>query len=75
MRFIAQGNLCGIPGIVVPVGYSSDKKKLPISLLIQARHWEEDMIIRLARSCEAMVRHKRPKIFYDILGMASKESR
>lgn len=74
MRFITQGNLCGIPGITVPVGYSNEKR-LPISLLIQARHWEEDMIIRLARSCEAMVSHRRPKIYYDIIEMAKKEAR
>jgi Asp-tRNA(Asn)/Glu-tRNA(Gln) amidotransferase A subunit family amidase len=72
MRFIAHGNFCGIPGIAVPVGYSADKK-LPIALLIQTRHWEEDVILRIAKACEALVPHRKPMIYYDIMELASKE--
>jgi Asp-tRNA(Asn)/Glu-tRNA(Gln) amidotransferase A subunit family amidase len=73
MRFIYHGNLCGIPGIAVPVGYSATNKNLPISLLVQARHWEEDIILRMARACEGNVSHKKPMIYYNILDLASKE--
>jgi Asp-tRNA(Asn)/Glu-tRNA(Gln) amidotransferase A subunit family amidase len=73
MRFIYHGNLCGIPGIAVPVGYSATNKNLPISLLVQARHWEEDIILRIARACEGNVSHKKPMIYYNILDLASKE--
>ncbi|CAJ1966504.1 unnamed protein product [Cylindrotheca closterium] len=78
MRYIYHGNLCGIPGVAVPVGYSeknkaSGSKELPISLLIQARHWEEDTILKVARCCESNVSHKKPKVYYDILEMAKAE--
>lgn len=73
MRYIYHGNLCGIPGVAIPVGYSSSNKDLPISLLIQARHWEEDVIMRVARCCEESVTYKKPAVFYDILEMAKAE--
>ena len=72
MRFIYHGNLCGIPGVVVPVGYSH-VGKLPISIQIQARHWDENLILRVAKSCEVFVVHKKPMVYHDILGLASKE--
>ncbi|CAJ1966505.1 unnamed protein product [Cylindrotheca closterium] len=80
MRYVYHGNLCGIPGVAVPVGYSeknkaSGIKELPISLLIQARHWEEDTILKVARCCESNVSHKKPKVYYDILEMAKAEPR
>lgn len=73
MRYIYHGNLCGIPGVAVPIGYSATNKNLPISLLVQAGHWEEDIILRVARACEANVSRKKPMIYYDILDLASKE--
>mmetsp|Transcript_5751 Transcript_5751/g.13536 ORF Transcript_5751/g.13536 Transcript_5751/m.13536 type:complete len:607 (+) Transcript_5751:144-1964(+) len=75
MRYIYHGNLCGIPGVAVPVGYSESNKNLPVSLLIQARHWEEDVIMKVARSCEANVAHKKPHVHYDIIEMAKAEPR
>merc|ERR1711935_777158 len=75
MRYIYHGNLCGIPGVAVPVGYSAESENLPISLLIQARHWEEDTILRVARACEANVAHKKPMVHYDILELAKAEPR
>ncbi|KAL3935330.1 MAG: hypothetical protein SGBAC_009129 [Bacillariaceae sp.] len=88
MRYIYHGNLCGIPGVAVPVGYSSsnnnnnnnnnnkNNKNLPVSLLIQARHWEEDVLMQVAQACEAnVVEHKKPKVHFDILEMAKAEPR
>ncbi|KAL3935329.1 MAG: hypothetical protein SGBAC_009128 [Bacillariaceae sp.] len=75
MRYIYHGNLCGIPGVAVPVGYSASNKDLPISLLIQARHWEEDVIMKVARCCEANVAHQKPEVYYDILELAKAEPR
>lgn len=73
MRYIYHGNLCGIPGVAVPIGYSTTEKNLPVSLLIQARHWEEDVILKVARHCEAKVLHKKPQVHYDILELAKAE--
>ncbi|CAJ1966503.1 unnamed protein product [Cylindrotheca closterium] len=75
MRFIYHGNLCGIPGVAVPVGYTSSNKELPISLLIQARHWEEDTIMKVARCVESNVSQKKPAMYYDVLELAKGEPR
>jgi len=72
MRFIYHGNLCGIPGVVVPIGYSR-REKLPISLQIQAPHWDEDIILGVAKSLESFVVREKPMVFFDIMEMASKE--
>mmetsp|Transcript_19401 Transcript_19401/g.39914 ORF Transcript_19401/g.39914 Transcript_19401/m.39914 type:complete len:631 (-) Transcript_19401:1613-3505(-) len=70
MRFIVHGNFVGIPGIAVPVGY--DANDLPISLQFQASHWNENLILRLAKATEGIVPNgiKKPGLYYSILDQA-----
>jgi len=47
MKYMILGNFTGIPGLVFPIGY--DGNGLPISILLQAGHWREDLLFRLAK--------------------------
>jgi Asp-tRNA(Asn)/Glu-tRNA(Gln) amidotransferase A subunit family amidase len=74
MKYVVLGNLVGIPGIVVPVGYShggeGQKGQLPIGVQFQSLHWQEDVIFRLANTIEKEFTTKKrpfPQVFYDIL--------
>ena len=54
MKYMLMGNMTGIPGIVFPIEYDNDgdvgeATGLPISILLQASHWREDLLFRLAR--------------------------
>ncbi|KAL6009930.1 hypothetical protein ACLOJK_000361 [Asimina triloba] len=72
MRFVAAGNLLGLPAISVPVGH--DKQGLPIGLQLIGRPWGEATILRLAYAVEELCFkfRNRPSIFYDILGVRTK---
>ncbi|KGL76625.1 Fatty acid amide hydrolase, partial [Tinamus guttatus] len=66
MRFMQLGNFTGIPGLVVPVGYSA--AGLPINLQIMTKWWDEAMLLRIGLKLEQF-RHqtKKPSVYYDIL--------
>ncbi|XP_072178312.1 uncharacterized protein [Diadema setosum] len=66
MRFAPLGNLSGIPGLAVPVGY--DAKNLPIGLQIMGPWWEENRILRVGAVLERMLKKKhQPQVYFDIL--------
>ena len=65
VRFTVLGNMTGVPGIAIPVGY--DSNNLPISLQLMASWWREDLLFILASQIEKRVAKRKPKIFYDIL--------
>ncbi|OQR99666.1 glutamyl-tRNA(Gln) amidotransferase subunit A [Thraustotheca clavata] len=65
MKYMILGNLVGIPGITVPIGLSKDG--LPISIQLQAAHWNEDTLFQLARVIEAQCPVAKPAIYYSIL--------
>ena len=48
--FTLSANLAGIPGISVPCGFSS--KGLPIGLQIMGRHFNEEMLLKIAYNFE-----------------------
>lgn len=67
MRYMQLANLTGIPALVVPVGYSASK--LPISLQIMAKWWDEALLFRIGLHLEKF--HEttvKPVIYYDIIG-------
>ncbi|XP_065648622.1 uncharacterized protein LOC105843892 isoform X3 [Hydra vulgaris] len=64
-RFSTLGNLTGIPSISVPVGYSSNK--LPISLMVQASWWREDLVYRVSHALEECCKIRQPDVYYDVL--------
>jgi aspartyl-tRNA(Asn)/glutamyl-tRNA(Gln) amidotransferase subunit A len=45
------GNLTGMPALVLPMGFATGPK-LPISLQIMARHFNEPLIYRVAAAYE-----------------------
>ncbi|XP_031562429.1 fatty acid amide hydrolase-like [Actinia tenebrosa] len=65
MRFMSLGNLTGIPGMTFPVGY--DVNDLPISLQVMSGWWQEHMMLRVANTCEGLVEHQKPQVYYDIM--------
>jgi len=69
MRYIIHGNMTGIPGIVFPVGYDVDTG-LPISVQVQAAHWREDLLLRVARVAEGLLPKgwSKPSTYIDVLG-------
>jgi len=46
-------NVCGLPAISVPCGFT--KSGLPIGLQIAGPHWREDLVLRLAHAYEQAV--------------------
>uniref|UniRef100_A0A8C3JU25 Amidase domain-containing protein n=1 Tax=Calidris pygmaea TaxID=425635 RepID=A0A8C3JU25_9CHAR len=66
MRFMQLGNFTGIPGLVVPIGYST--AGLPVSFQVMAKWWDEAVLLRIGLKLEQF-RHqtKKPSIYYDIL--------
>lgn len=66
MRFVVQSNMTGHPAIVFPVGY--DAKGLPIAMQIIGRHWDEALLLRMARFAEAFVPRKKPRTWFSLLG-------
>ncbi|RHZ30548.1 hypothetical protein DYB37_011881, partial [Aphanomyces astaci] len=70
MRYIILGNMVGIPGLSVPIGFA-DESNLPISLQLQAKHWNEHVLIDLARTLEARAPTKKPTLYFSILEPSS----
>ena len=65
-RFCQLGNLSGIPGITLPVGY--DDKGLPISLQVMSAWWREHVMLRVAMAAEGFVTKRQPEVHYSLLG-------
>ncbi|XP_068022087.1 uncharacterized protein [Melanerpes formicivorus] len=66
MRFMQLGNFTGIPGLVVPVGYSA--AGLPINFQVMAKWWDEAVLLRVGLKLEQFrYQTKKPAIYYDIL--------
>jgi len=57
--FTLPASLAGIPGISVPCGYTSEK--LPIGLQILGRHFQEELILRVAFQYEQATKEQRMK--------------
>jgi Asp-tRNA(Asn)/Glu-tRNA(Gln) amidotransferase A subunit family amidase len=77
MRFITAGNFLGYPGLSVPVGYMNETN-LPIGLQLMGKHWQEHVLLRLGNAVEAALQQKeviprRPAVFFDILGTATRK--
>ena len=66
MRFSHPANLCGYPGLSVPVGLDSDG--LPIGCQLMGRGWEEAKIIRVGLVLEKEFPRQLPPNHVDIMG-------
>ena len=65
-------NLCGNPGLVMPVAYSAGG--LPISVQLMGRWYEEGLLLRVGMALERSGAFplKKPQVFYDLLSSAKK---
>jgi aspartyl-tRNA(Asn)/glutamyl-tRNA(Gln) amidotransferase subunit A len=68
MRFVVCGNLCGLPAISFPAGYT--ETGLPIGMQAIARHWDEHLLLRLANVAEQHVERRKPATFYEVISAA-----
>ena len=62
MRFIIPGNLLGFPAISFPSGY--DTRGMPVGMQAIGRHWEENLLLRVAYNAEHVVERKLPKMYF-----------
>ena len=67
MRFVVPANLCGMPAISIPAGYT--KTGLPVGFQAIGRHWEEHLLLRLARVAEEGFEFQRPQIFKEMAAL------
>lgn len=65
MRFVVPGNLLGLPAISFPAGYTS--AGLPVGMQAMAAHWNEALLLRVARVAEELVERRRPETYYDLI--------
>ena len=71
MRFCFLGNLTGLPGLVLPVGYTSDG--LPIGLQVMGQWYQEGTLLKIGYALEktGAFPTKKPQVFYDLIKTAS----
>jgi aspartyl-tRNA(Asn)/glutamyl-tRNA(Gln) amidotransferase subunit A len=61
--YTVTANLAGIPGLAMPCGFSQEG--LPIGLQIQAPHFQEAQLLRLAHALETELAVERPTLAVD----------
>lgn len=61
MRFVFPGNLTGLPAIAFPVGY--DTNGMPIGMQAMGRHWEENLLLRVAYNAELHLTRQLPPTY------------
>ncbi|XP_064395500.1 uncharacterized protein LOC135342638 [Halichondria panicea] len=66
MRFAYLANLTGVPGLVVPVGYTSGEG-LPIGLQLMGGWYQENTLLKIGWALEKGFPRNKPQVFYDIL--------
>ena len=71
MRYAFLANLTGIPGLVLPVGYTA--AGLPLSLQLMGQWYQEKMLLKVGWALENSHAFplQRPQVFYDLLKTAS----
>ncbi|MBI5548836.1 MAG: amidase [Deltaproteobacteria bacterium] len=69
MRYAFPGNLAGLPAISFPAGY--DSSGLPVGLQAIANHWNEALLLRLARIAGTLVERHVPARIHRPLAKAT----
>lgn len=69
MRFMRPANFTGLPAISFPAGY--DPHGLPVGMQVIGRAWEEDLLLRVARSAEEALERRAPKVHHRLLETAT----
>ncbi len=72
MRFSFLANLTGIPGLVLPVGYT-ETSGLPIGLQLMAGWHQESLLLKVGWALEqtGAFPAKKPKVFYDVIASSN----
>lgn len=67
MRFSFLGNLTGIPGLVLPVGYT--EAGLPVGFQLMASWYREDILLKTGWAMEHSRKFPamKPKVFYNVI--------
>ena len=67
MRFSFLANMTGIPGLVVPVGYTASG--LPIGLQLMGQWYQENVLLRAGWALEHSQAFpaSKPQVFYDVI--------
>ncbi|MGB4595715.1 MAG: amidase family protein [Anaerolineaceae bacterium] len=69
MRFVFAANLTGKPAITFPMG--CDSKGMPIGMQAMGRHWEENLLLRVAYNAELRMKRLLPSTY---LGLKSRSA-
>ncbi|XP_019331763.2 uncharacterized protein LOC102572765 isoform X2 [Alligator mississippiensis] len=65
IRYMQLANFTGIPGLVVPVGYTA--AGLPINFQVMAKWWDEAVLLRVGLKLEQFRgATRKPAIYYDV---------
>lgn len=65
MHYVIPGNFCGLPAISFPAGY--DQQGLPVGLQAIGRHWDEQLLLRIAHTAEQATERRPPAVCYNPL--------
>lgn len=66
IRFTAPANMTGNPALSVPAGFVNvpgGKYPVPVGLQCIGRHWEEPLLLRIARVAEESLERPRPPVY------------
>jgi Asp-tRNA(Asn)/Glu-tRNA(Gln) amidotransferase A subunit family amidase len=64
MRYVFPGNLVGLPAISFPAGYDEDG--LPVGMQAMGRHWDENLLLRVAYVAEQSLKRRLPERYFRI---------
>jgi Asp-tRNA(Asn)/Glu-tRNA(Gln) amidotransferase A subunit family amidase len=62
MHYMIPGNFCGLPAISFPAGY--DQQGLPVGIQAIGRHWDEQLLLRIAHTAEQSIERREPAVCY-----------
>jgi len=65
MHYVIPGNFCGLPAISFPAGY--DQQGLPVGIQAIGRHWDEQLLLRIANTAEQFTERRQPQVCYNPL--------
>jgi Asp-tRNA(Asn)/Glu-tRNA(Gln) amidotransferase A subunit family amidase len=59
LKYVFLGNLLGLPGVSVPVGFDESNDDMPMGLMFNGAQYSEDLLLFLSRATEDALQHPR----------------